>query len=395
MSPKSIYRTLSISKNVMRQIITSAAAMAFPLMVVHNGSKELWGTFVSLLLFSLISLQVINWGNKEYLLRRFSVKPSAISSDYSRILFTRFHLVLIFAILGFIIFPLSYGFFVLLWLCGRFFNHSVESLILIEKKFNSVLVIELSSFSLLSVCLYISKSNLDLHILLVFYSIYQFLKGMVYLLLFKSYLSIGDFKIDLGYFKRAYPFFLLSIFGFLASKIDVYIVERLCDTVTTSEYQIINSLLVFTMSIGAFIYTPFTKNIYRNNEEVVAKFRVLLLISGLIIVSVSLLGIYILLQYFFDFHHSLLFYAIAFIYAFPSYVYGIDVIDSFKSNREKRVVWFILSGIVTNTVLSTLFLNLNFGLIGVLAGGAVAQVLVLVLFTIKRFDPAKETAVVS
>jgi len=384
MKTKTLFRIGLITGNTLRQTMVSIFSMAIPFIVITNSSKELWGTFVSLLLFSLFAMQIINWGSKEYLLRRFSVSPSTISGDYSRILFTRFYLVLVFVLFGLFVFPPTYGFFILLWLSGRFFYHSVEALILFEKKYNRAIVIELASFALLCLCLYALKSVIDLYLLLALYSLYQFLKGMLYLLLFRSHLSIGNFKVDWKYFGQALPFFLLSIFGFLASKIDVYIIERLGNSIVTSDYQIINSLLVFTMSLAAFIYAPFTKNIYRNTEKIIAKFRRLLLVSGLVIIPVSLGGIYIILEYYLNLRLSVFFYLAAFIYVFPSFIYGIDIVNLFRLNREKTVVRFILSGIVANTFLSCLLLYFNFGMTGALAGSAAAQVLVLILFLAKR-----------
>jgi ABC-type multidrug transport system fused ATPase/permease subunit len=383
---KNLNRIGFISNNALRQILVSVFNMVIPLIVIRYCSKELWGSFVSLLLFSLLALQVINWGNKEYLLRQFSQFPGKINADYSRILFTRLPLVFIFGVVSFFYFSTAFGVFILLWIFGRFLNHSVEALIIYEKKFNSAIAIELGCFVVFCVFVYLMVPKLDLFLLLIIYSLYQFIKGLFYFLLFRHFFSSSDLSIDLKYYSRTFPFFLLSILGFLASKIDVYIIERLGDKIVTSDYQVINSLLVFTMSLSAFLYAPFTKNIYRNNEQVIRKTQRLIAVAGLAIVPVSLLSIYMILKFYVHLQLPLLFYFAALLYVYPSFVYGIKVVNLFKLHREKRVVLYLLAGTIANTILSALFLYFNYGITGALFGSAIAQLLVLTLFCFTDFE---------
>jgi len=360
--------------------------MVIPLIVIKFSSKELWGSFVSLLLFSLVALQIINWGNKEYLLRQFSQFPNKIKADYSRILFTRLPLVFVFSIAAAFCFPFSFCVFILLWIFGRFLTHSVEALIIYEKKFNRAMAIEVGSFIIFCAVLYSLIPKLDLLLLLVIYSCYQFVKGMLYFLVFQNFLSYHNLSIDLKYFSLTFPFFMLSIFGFLASKIDVYIIDHLGDKIVTSDYQVINSLLVFTMSLSAFLYAPFTKNIYRNSQPVIQKTQRLVALAGLGIVPVSLLIIYAILGFYLNLRLSILFYLAAFLYVYPSFVYGIKVVGLFKQHREKTVVLYLLAGTIINSVLSAAFLYFGFGITGALFGSAIAQLFVLILFYFTDFE---------
>lgn len=366
--------------------MVSVFSMVIPFLVIKFYSKELWGSFVSLLLFNLLALQVINWGNKEYLLRQFSLKPASIHNDYSRIIATRLPLVFIFTALSLWYFPPAYSFFIWLWILGRFLNHSVEALIVFEKKFNSAIVIEAGSFIAFGVFLILLRDCLDLYLLLIGYSLYQLVKGFLYFLLFRKFLSIKNLRIDLSYYTTTFPFFLLSILGFLASKVDVYIIERLGNKIITSDYQVINSLLVFTMSISAFIYAPFTKNIYRNSKPVIRKTQRLLAFAGLAIVPIALLAIYAILKYYLHSAFPTAFYIASFLYVYPSFVYGIKVVALFKQHLEKTVVLYLLLGTIANTVLSALFLYLDYGITGALFGSAIAQILVLILFCSTDFE---------
>lgn len=386
MTTKNLHRIGFISSNAVRQILVSAIGVVIPFMVIQHSSKEIWGEFVSLLLYSLLVTQIINWGNKEYLLRKFSETPSKIKHDFSSILLTRLPLVLLFSLVGFFLFGIEFGSHLTIWIFGRFLIHSYEVLVVYEKKFNASLAIELSCFLAFAIVFYSVSSALNLKQLLILYCIYQFIKGISYLLLFRTTFSLNT-RFNFNYYKVSIWFFLLSVLGFLASKIDVYIIEQFDNKIMTSDYQIINGLLVFIMSISAFIYAPFTKNIYRNTDFTIRKTKKTLVLLGLIIVPISLLFVYGIIRYFLNLEFTFWFYVVAFFYVFPSYVYGLEIVNLFKQNREKVVVLHLGSGVVINSVLSSSFLHLNFGITGALLGSTIAQ---LAIMTLLKFSIQKK-----
>lgn len=358
--------------------------MVIPFLVIHFSSKEIWGSFVAIFLYCLLALQIINWGNKEYLLRKFSENPREISLHFSENMATRFPLVILFFGIGLFLFPISFSVWILIWLLGRYFMHATEVLVFYEKKFNSSILIELITFGFLGVLFFLFKNDISVYYLLVIFSLYQFLKGILYFGLFKNRLSIKKFSFKLNYFKAALPFFILSILGFLGSKIDLYIVESFESKTITAEYQIINSLLVFCMSITALVYSPFTKLLYRNTDQIVDKTKNILAYIGLIIVPVSLLVIYFILELYLKVELYFYFYLIAFAYVYPCYVYGLDIINLFKQHQEKTVVMVLTAGVILNGLLSALLLYLGYGIIGALFGSAIAQLVILALIKLKK-----------
>lgn len=383
LTTKNLHRIGFISSNALRQILVSAIGVVIPFIVIQHSSKEIWGEFVSLLLYSLLVTQIINWGNKEYLLRKFSETPSKIKDDFSSILLTRLPLVLLFSLIGFFLFGFEFGCYLSVWIFGRFLIHSYEVIVVYEKKFNAALAIELGCFLVFTIAFYSFSSTINLKQLLVLYSLYQLIKGICNLLLFRRFFSF-DINFDFNYYKASIWFFLLSALGFLASKIDVYIIEQFDNKIVTSDYQIINGLLVFIMSISAFIYAPFTKNIYRNTNVTIQKTKKTLAAFGLIIVPVSLLFVYGIVRYFLNLELSFWFYVVAFFYVFPSYVYGIEIVNLFKLHREKSVVLFLFIGTIWNWMLSFLLLKVHFGIVENLVGGAIAQLVILFLFKLQK-----------
>ncbi len=384
MKNKSLKRLGLITNNTLRQILISIFSMVIPFLVIHFSSKEIWGSFVGLFLYCLFAIQIINWGNKEYLLRKFSENPREINSCFPENIATRFPLVILFSLIGLALFPLTFGFWILIWLLGRYFMHSTEVLLFYEKKFNASILIELISFGFFAVFFSLFKNDITVYWILVIFSLYQFLKGVLYLALFKNWLLIKNFTFKANFFKTALPFFILSILGFLGSKIDLYIVESLESKTITAEYQIINSLLVFCMSITALVYSPFTKLLYRNTNQIVDKTKNILAYLGLIIVPVSLLVIYFILELYLKVNLKFYFYLIAFAYVYPCYVYGLDIINLFKQHKEKSVVFILTTGVVLNCLLSALLLYLDYGIVGALSGSAMAQLIILGLIKLKK-----------
>ncbi|HLA56166.1 MAG TPA: hypothetical protein VK623_08700 [Flavobacterium sp.] len=387
MNSKTIIRIGFISNYALRQILISAFNMVIPFMVIHFSSKETWGSFVPMLLFALLAMQIINWGNKEYMVRQFSRTPNKIGLQYSQNLATRFPLFVAAGLIGFIWFPMSFGFFMLAWMLGRFLIHSTEALVVYEKKFNASMAIEIAGFILFCAAFFCLKINLDLLSLLMIYSLYQLAKGTAYFILFSNFFFAISLKPEWAYYKSAFPFFLLSILGFLASKVDVYAMAHFGSKTTVGDYQIINSLLVFIMSLPVFIYAPFTKNIYRSNEAFVNKTGKFVTLAGLILIPVSLAAVYFILKFYLTLQLPLLFYFVAFAYVFPSFAYGIDILNLFRLQKEKTVVVCLFVGAFANAVLSALFLYLGYGIVGALTGSAIAQAIALILFKSRlRFE---------
>jgi len=384
MKSKTLNRIQFISNNALRQILVSVFSMAIPFIVIHFSSKEIWGSFVSPLLFSLLALQVINWGNKEYLLRYFSMEPNKIKVQYAANLLSRLPLVFIFSTIALFCFPLNFGIWLFIWLFGRYLVHSAESLIIYEKRFTASIIIESISFILFCLAFACFKNSVSVLLILILYSGYQLLKGIGYFLLFRNLVKFEKIEIDWVYFQEALPFFFLSILGFLSSKIDVYLIENLGNTAVTSDYQIINSLLVFTMSLSAFIYAPFTKNIYRNTESVFQKTKRTVALLGLIIVPVALAVIALVMHYFIHTDLPKLFFIPAFFYVYPSFIYGVEIVNLFRLKQEKKVAWYSFLIVVINSALTYLFLKFNCGILGALTGGSITQTTAFFIFKSKK-----------
>lgn len=384
MQNKALNRLTLISSNAFRQVLVAVFGMLVPLLVIRFSSKALWGSFVSVLLFTLLAIQVINWGNKEYLLRQFSANPSGINSLFSKNMASRFPLLLLFALLGFWLFPPAFGPWIALWLLGRYLTHATEALVQYEKAFTASIVIELCCFGFFMAVFFYLTPGISLAALLVGYSLYQLLKGFAYFGLFWRSFSLTKARFSRDTYQASFSFFLLSVLGFLASKADVYVMDHFGTQKQTAEYQIINSFLVFAMSVATFVFGPFTRMIYRNTDAVLEKSKRILAAMGLVIVPLALVLIALILHTFLNLELGLIFYISGFLYVYPSYLYGLDIVNLFRQQREIKVVAYLAIGAFCNCLMGVLLLQNGYGIMGVLSGSAFAQLVVLCLFKLSN-----------
>jgi hypothetical protein len=363
------------------QILISVWGIALPFMVIKFASKEAWSAFVPVLLYTLMAAQLINWGNKEYLMRQFSEQPGRIAMNFTNVLVARLPLVWLSWLIGFMFFPAPYMLCILLWLTGRFLSHSAEVLVVYQKSFKQSILIESICFGGFCLAfLLTAHDNRNGDWLLLLFSFYQLAKGLCFTYLFREFIRTKTFSADFNFFRRAFPFLLLSAFGFLGSKADVYMVAYFCDEIVTSDYQVVNSLLVFIFSTSAFLYAPFTKNIYRNQENVLKKGRKIVALSGLVIIPVGLGFTHFVLQYYLKLFMPWHFYLLAFLYIYPSFIYGMRVVGYFRARNEKSVIKNLLLVAVCNACFAALFLSRGYGIEGALAGGVLSQWLACWLF---------------
>ena len=368
-----------LSTNVIRQVLIAAFGLVIPFLVVDFCSKNLWGSFVSIWLYVLFAIQISNWGNKDYLLRKFSKSPSQLKVEFSSILLLRIPILILFIIASFIFFESEICLYLIPWLVGRYFFHSYEVLVMYEKKFKEAIGLEFISFMLFLYLFSNWSSSCDLVILIQLFGFYQLIKGFAYVALFHSFFTF-TINYSLSYFSKSFWFFLMASMGFFSSKIDVCIIERFGNKILTSDYQILNSMFIFIMSISAFIYGPFMKNMYRNSTDLVIKIKKLIFYFGLILVPIALVFVYFLNNYFLKLYLGFNFYIIAFFYIMPSFIYGIEIVKLFKQQQEKIVFFILLIGIITNGIVTSILLYNENEITNILLGSAVVQLLVLVLF---------------
>jgi len=379
-------KIVSIFNVAFRQIINSGFNVLLPFIVIHFSSKQVWGEFVSILLFILFAAACANFGSREFLLRQFSRQPGNFRRYFTLNFYARLPILLFLMVVAFFIFPLEPAFFIGISLLGIYISQSFEAIIIFEKKFALSAILE----SILGILFFLTVLSLRLEIspalIMKIFAGMQLLKAIVFVYFFFDAFEKKGFVLDFPLLKESLPFFLLMFMGFLASKNDVYLVGIFLNKAELAEYQVINSLCLFAMGTSGFFYTPFTKNIYRNDEAVIRKMKNILAFLGLIVAVVAVAVIYFVTDYYLKALVPGYFYTVTFIYIFPSFVYGIEIVKLYRYHMEMKVARYIFLGIIVSMILTTGFLYFGLGITGALMGSAAAQLAVLCLF----FQPIQE-----
>ena len=214
--------------------------------------------FVNQLIWITLAIQILGWGNKEYLLRAFSKNPSKIDQLWQENLFSRAMGFLIIAPL-FLFFKLPFitYFHLLVWLAGAFLSQSLEVFIIYQRKFWLAIWTEVVGFGLTAVWIWNKRENLDIETIIAAYAWGQSAKAaLITYFLGQNFPLFHRFKTKFrkSHILRAIPFMLLGLSGMLNSRIDLYMVNGFLDDIEVGKYQVMTSLFIYVQASGRIDY---------------------------------------------------------------------------------------------------------------------------------------------
>ena len=118
------------------QSLNSFGLLIVSLVVIKFKSIEFWGTYVELHIWINLLLLFASFGNKDQLLKRFSLSPSSIYQDWLTNFTSRLVLLIPCFVFLIVIPPLNPLIFYLIpWLVLSFIGQSFNSLILFNRDF--------------------------------------------------------------------------------------------------------------------------------------------------------------------------------------------------------------------------------------------------------------------
>ena len=381
-------KTKEVLLSVFRQLSIALLGFLFPILVLKTTNPSIWGDFFEIFLFALIVSIISNWGSKEYLLLKFSKEPNLMHKHFSNHFFVRIAFLLFSIFIAFLLFDVKLSLFLTLWLIGRYLSWSFEVVNQYQKDNFTTSIIEYSTFLLLVILLKLTL-NINSIDLVFYYALYQFIKGLIYLVVYFKWFNWNNFKIDWNELKYSFGFFLLAFSGFLVSKIDVFIASLFFPSTELGKYGLQNNLFLFAMAIGNMAILPFVKVLYRKNETYYAKIKKTYALFGLIISIFSIVFIYFLNTYYLKIYFQPLFYYIGFLYILPSYLYGMDVYENYKEKREKHVLVIFIIGALSLFFSNILFLKINHSLLTLLISATISQWIILALFKLFQISKPK------
>lgn len=384
-------RVQAVVANAANSLLQPFSNLLVSLLVVRLASPELWGQVVSVLVVVQVAVQVIAWGNKNYLLRTFSQNPAHIGSAWRDSMAARMLLLFpyaaILALVGYTEATLA---LVFLWTLGLVFVQAYEVFVLYYRDFTFALAVEAAAlaFMVLGVILLSWFDRLALEVIFALFSLATAAKAGVYAWRFRRQTlqlrradqpKLKRWGVGFRYFVAAFPFFLLAISGMLASKADLYVVTALLPGAEIAKYQVLTSLLIYLQAVSNFVLLPFVRAIYRLDDAVVLKMATRLLLFGLIILGPGLVAIYLVIVYLYGFSIAPALLLLGGLMVLPTYYYSTIVYALFRDQREATVVRISWLGIAVSS-LGSLALLPRLGISGALLAATGAQWVMLLAY---------------
>lgn len=404
-------RLLTVLTNAANSLTLPLLNVLVPFLVIRSAGLTLWGEFVQVMVVVQLAAHIMAWGNKEYLLRSFSLMPARIAAEWRASLVTRASLFAMFCLvvlfLGYS--PIRLG-LVLLWGGALFLYQAIDVLILYRRDFVFALAVELSGLVTTLGVVAWRGAGLAVDDLIAIFGVVHLIKALVFLARFRDVtiaspsplVGEGDRgwgqtispsplvgegaggwgAFTPGYFRLALPFFLLGFSGMLQSRVDLYVVNLFLAQRDIAQYQVFMNLMIYLQSISVFVLMPFVKSLYRLGRNATLRLTARLFLLGLALLLPGLPLAYLALTYVYHITLPLVFLMLGGLLILPAYTYLPTIYALFKQGRQSVVLVINLVGILVSLSLSVALLP-RWGMLGGVVAGAVAQWVMLGVYFIQ------------
>lgn len=374
-------RLIKICINIIRGFTIPLLNFIIIIFGIQHFGKQNWGEYISIQIWITLFVFVLNWGNKEYLIRTYSQNPSKVYFHFFTNFFTRSILIFTTTIL-FFFFPvkISLGSILIIFLMHVY--NSFESLIIYQQKFAQQLFIEILVFLFFFIALSYQE-KFDLEFILGVYSISVLIKIILSIILFKIWKEKLNFQISFQQLQFSFSFFILGFSGMINSKIDLYLVNLFLSKQVISSYQTITTAFLMLQAMAFFIISPINKFLYRSNKHL---FNKLTTIARKIAIPTALLGsfcIWLFLEKYIKLGLEWPIYIICFFSSLPTFYYIIPIYSLYKKHLEKKVLYANLFATLINCILGFVLLK-KLGVVGIFISVCFTQWVYLIV--IKKYE---------
>ncbi len=378
---KRLRRLRLITGNAAWQAIPPLGNLLAALLVVRFTSEAHWGRLVTIMLALQLFALLSKWGNRDFLLRRFSRKPGAAKAWFQTVLRRRLPFLLLLPLIPIILHSsIAATISILLWGTALFFYRSLEAVVIFRKRFLLIVKIESAALLWLLSALYFWRSSAEFAPLLEIFAMAAVLRGMVAVWIFRDwFMPVHPMVSITGFWKQAGRFFLVDASGMLNSRIDLYVLALMLGAADLGRYQILVALLIYLQTFANLLVTPFLKEFYRLPQVSLEKFRRRLFGVGWLTALVATPLLALLLNAGYGFGFPSVSYLLAALFVPPVFGYVTVVYRLFRLNRAQRVVQISFAGMAVKAGLAVLLIPL-WGITGAIAAGTVTQWLQWLLF---------------
>lgn len=373
-------KIFKIILNIARTFAVPGFNFLVALIGVKFLGKENWGGFVQLLIWVYLVAFIANFGNKDFLIREYSKKPSSIDQAFFSSLISR-SIFLILSLILFLFFSYKTALACILLCSLLFIYQSFESLILYYQKFLIHVIAEIIGLIVI-VASILTADSLKPNDLLFIYSVAFLLKILVVFPSLKLNIKAKIFNFSYDQILLSFPFFILGLSGWLASKIDIYMVNIFLQKKELAEYQLLITAFLLVRSLAALMIYPYSKHIYRLQQPSIIKIKRLVANAAFPIVMICTICIWFVFENVIHLNLSYYLYILGAISCFPVYFFIIDIFMYYKDKNEKKVMYISFGAAIFSLLLSTLLIPFC-GIMGALITVAVTQFIILFVYRFK------------
>lgn len=381
---KTIKRSKFIGLEGLNFIIKPLHTSLISLVVIRFFDLKVWGGFVIFLVGIDLLSSFLNWGQKPYLLRSFSLSPAKMNVQLGKALIARIPLLFISLLLIFILQVFrQHLIFIFLWLLFKWLAMFLEPVIQYHRKYWNAILAEICAISIAFAGIYYFRENFSESQLIIVFAASAFIRCLILFPLFRN-IKFKGFKVEeiKKELQLALPFFGLAIAGLLQTKGDLFAVTYLSNEKALATYQVLISFLLIGQTLSWIVLGPFQKNIYRINNESLKKIKSTYLKVGVVLTSIMSLVIFLIVKEVYQLEFPYWYIVFFFIYLFPLYFYLIEAQILLKHNGERTLLKYNLIAAIVNIVLSLIFVSF-YGIAGALASGIICR-LVLAKLVINK-----------
>jgi len=378
----------------MRKLITIGmntlqgfANPAFNFLIVVFGVKVFgktdWASLINVLLWVFFVTFMLGWGNRDHLLRKYSLEPGQMYHAFFSNFLSR-SLLLPFALLLLLFFPFPVSLWGIVLVVLTFCYSSLSTLVVYHQRFSAQLVAEIVAFGIIFGSIFYVET-FDLETFLKIYALAISVKLVVLSVQLNFWKEPFSATISLQEFKAGLPFFILGLSGWLISKVDIYVVDFYLEKSQLAEYQLLITAFLMLQALAAFITIPFTKHVYRVSYKVVRKIKNKLYAIAFPLTILGGFAIWFVMEYFVQLGFSYEYYILGGLIALPCFFYTLNIMELMKNHKERTIIYISFFGFFVNISLIFLLIE-TYEIFGVLISVCITQwILMLTYKVFQRF----------
>lgn len=365
-----MHKLLTIGANTLQGFTNPVCNFLIIVFGIKTFGKENWGSFITVMIWVLFTTFILSWGNRDYLLRKFSKSPARIYYNFYSNLFTR-GLLLPITLVFFYFFSFATSVWACLLVIVIFIHSALDTLVIYKQKFLLQFTTDVIAYSIIFIAIFIIE-DFQKVIFLKIYTLAFAIKTILLSFFVGLWKNKIKFSVTNKELKKGFPFFLLGLSGWLISKTDIYFVDIYLSNKQLSEYQLFITSFLMLQALAAYFVIPFTKHIYRLNQKSLNKIQKLLYSIAIPVTVFGSCIIWVILEYFASLNFGFIYYLLGSLFVLPCFFYTLDIMKLIKQHKEKKIIIISILSFLLSASLIFILIE-SYEILGVIISVCITQ----------------------